>query len=195
MAQRPWTGGDTPVDTSLDRSPSSLRGPGLSGFSRRGFLRASGAGALALSSTSLLAACGTEGTKQSADTCKSTDLSAKEKELVFSNWPLYMDEDGKKYPTLDDFQKQSGIKVTYNTDVNGNNEFFAKVRNQLGACEPVGRDIFVLTDWMAARLVGLGWLQELDKANMPNVEANLVDTLKNPSWDPDRNTPSPGRAA
>jgi spermidine/putrescine transport system substrate-binding protein len=161
-------------------------GQGLPGFSRRGFLRASGAGALALSSTSLLAACGTEGTKQTAETCKSTDLSAKEKELIFSNWPLYMDEDGKKYPTLDDFQKQSGIKVAYNTDVNGNNEFFAKVRNQLGACEPVGRDIFVLTDWMAARVVDLGWIQELDPANMPNVQANLVDSLKSPTWDPDR---------
>ena len=109
-----------------------------------------------------------------------------EKELIFSNWPLYIDEDGKKYPTLEDFQKQSGIKVTYNTDVNGNNEFFAKVRNQLGACEPIGRDIFVLTDWMAARVIELGWIQELDMANMPNVEANLVDSLESPTWDPDR---------
>jgi len=187
MAQRPWTGGDAPVDRLARQIAQQLSGgQGLSGFSRRGFLRASGVGALALSSTSLLAACGTEGTKQTADTCKSTDLSAKEKELIFSNWPLYMDEDGKKYPTLDDFQKQSGIKVTYNTDVNGNNEFFAKVRNQLGACEPVGRDIFVLTDWMAARMVALGWIQELDAANMPNVQANLVDSLKSPTWDPDR---------
>ena len=48
------------------------------------------------------------------------------------------------------------------------------MRNQLGDCEPTGRDIFVLTDWMAARMVGLGWIQELDTANMPNVEANLV---------------------
>ena len=44
------------------------------------------------------------------------------------------------------------IQVTYNTDVNDNNDFFSKVRNQLGACEPVGRDIFVLTDWMAAKM-------------------------------------------
>src|SRR6188474_160570 len=122
MAQRPWTGGDTPADRLARQLAQELsRGQGLPGFSRRGFLRASGVGALALSSTSLLAACGTEGTKQTAETCKSTDLSSEQKELVFSNWPLYMDEDGKKYPTLEDFQKQSGIKVTYNTDVNGNN--------------------------------------------------------------------------
>ena len=187
MAQRPWTGGDTPVDKLARQLARELsRGQVSAGFSRRGFMRASGVGALALSSTSLLAGCGTEGTKQSADTCKSTDKSDAEQELVFSNWPLYMDEDGKKYPTLESFQKQSGIKVTYNTDVNGNNEFFAKVRNQLGACEPVGRDIFVLTDWMAAKVVALGWIQELDAANMPNVTANLVDNLQDPSWDPGR---------
>ena len=46
---------------------------GRAGFSRRGFLRASGMGAFALTSGGLLAACGTEGTKQTADTCKSTD--------------------------------------------------------------------------------------------------------------------------
>ena len=107
-----------------------------------------------------------------------------QKELIFSNWPLYIDEDGKKYPTLEDFEKETGIKVTYNTDVNDNNEFFAKVRNQLGACEPIGRDIFVLTDWMAARMVDLGWIQKLDHANMPNVEANLVDNLKSPDLGP-----------
>ncbi|MFK9208171.1 hypothetical protein ACJEIN_23965, partial [Escherichia coli] len=82
--------------------------------------------------------------------------------------------------------KQSGIDVTYNTDINDNNQFFAKVRNQLGACEPVDRDIIVMTDWMAARMVGLGWIQEIDYAEMPNVEANLVDSLRSPSWDEDR---------
>ena len=34
--------------------------------------------------------------------------------------------------------------------------------NQLGACEPIKRDIMVLTDWMAARMIGLGWIQPLD---------------------------------
>ena len=34
----------------------------------------------------------------------------------------------------------------------------------------------MLTDWMAARMVELGWLQKLDHAKMPNVDANLVST-------------------
>ena len=164
------------------------------GVSRRGFLRGASLSALALGSPGLLAACGTEGAKQTAESCVSKDLSATEKMLNFSNWPEYIDVATKKVngqkvttlPTLEDFEKMTGIDVKYNTDVNDNDEFFAKVRNQLGACEPTGRDIFVLTDWMAARMVSLGWIQELDHANLPNVDANLVENLKSPAWDPNR---------
>ena len=77
-------------------------------------------------------------------------------------------------PTLEEFEKQTGIKVTYNTDINDNNEFFAKVSNQLGDCQPIGRDIIVMTDWMAGRMIELGWIQKLDHANLPNVDANLI---------------------
>ncbi len=180
--------GDSAADRLALQIAQSMGAGRGRGFSRRTVLRGAGVSALALSSTGGLTACGTEGTTQSEDTCKSTDKSDTEKTINFSNWPLYLDEDdsGKSYPTLADFEKQTGIKVTYNTDVNDNNEFFAKVRNQLGACEPTGRDLFVLTDWMAARMVSLGWLQELDKANLPNVEANLVDSLKSPAWDEER---------
>ncbi len=156
------------------------------GMSRRGMLRMSGVSALALGGASVLASCGTEGTTQTEESCTSEDLSDTEKALNFSNWPLYIDEKGKRLPTLEDFEAESGIDVTYNTDVNDNNQFFAKVRNQLGACESTGRDIFVLTDWMAARMIGLGWIQELDHANMPNVDANLIERLQNPSWDEGR---------
>lgn len=122
----------------------------------------------------------------------SKDISDTEKKLIFSNWPLYLDEGkGGSYPTLEDFQTDSGISVTYNTDINGNNEFFAKIRNQLGACESTERDIIVLTDWMAARVIGGGWTQELDMDNMPNVKANLADSLREPDWDPGRKNSIP----
>lgn len=164
------------------------------GITRRGFLRGASLSALALSSGPLLAACGTEGAKQTAESCVSTDLSATEKVLNFSNWPEYIDVATKKVggqkttviPTLEDFETEYGIQVTYNTDINDNAEFFAKVRNQLAACEPTGRDIIVLTDWMAARMIGLGWMQKLDHANLPNVDANLVENLRAPAWDPNR---------
>jgi spermidine/putrescine transport system substrate-binding protein len=161
-------------------------------LSRRSFIRsAAAAGGLGLGVPGLLSACGTSGTQQSASTCKSTDKSASEKEVNWSNWPEYIDVKGKHLPTIETFEKQTGIQVTYNTDVNDNNEFFAKVQNQLGDCQPIGRDIMVLTDWMAARMVKLGWLQKLDHANIPNVDANLVQNLKSPDWDPKRDYSAP----
>jgi spermidine/putrescine transport system substrate-binding protein len=186
MSQQWW---QRRCDTAADRLAADVArrlygdNPGLS---RRGFLRTAGVSALAVSGGGVLTACGTEGTVQTEESCVSTDISATDKKLVFSNWPVYIDEKGKRIPTLEDFESQTGIDVTYNTDVNDNNQFFAKVRNQLGDCQPTGRDIFVLTDWMAARMVDLGWLQKLDKGNMPNVEANLVDSLRSPVWDPKR---------
>lgn len=168
----------------LEQLRATVRG---AGFSRRSFLRGASLSALALGAPGLLAACGTDSQVQSSDECKSTDLSDTEKTVVFSNWPEYIDvDDAGNMPTLQQFQRQSGITVTYNADVNDNNEFFGKVKDQLGGCEPIGRDIMVLTDWMAARMVSLGWLQKLDKANMPNVEANLKESLRSPSWDENR---------
>ena len=184
----PARAGDTAVDrlaAGIARDLYGVGGP-RRGMSRRSVLRGAGISAMALGGGGLLAACGTEGTQQTEESCRNTDVSDTEKELVFSNWPLYIDEDGKRLPTLEDFEKQTGIDVDYNTDVNDNNQFFAKVRNQLGACEPTGRDIIVLTDWMAARMIDLGWIQELDQSNLPNVQANLQESLREPSWDPGR---------
>lgn len=184
MSRRP-----APVPTDLWLSPTASRR-----VSRRTFLRGLSLSALAVGAPGLLAACGTEGASQTAEGCVSEDLSSSQKRLAFSNWPLYIDEEkvnrnGKKvtvYPTLEQFQKQSGITVKYTTDINDNAEFFGVVRNQLAECEPTGRDIVVLTDWMAARMVTLGWTQKLDMSRMPNVEANLTDALRSPTWDESR---------
>jgi spermidine/putrescine transport system substrate-binding protein len=172
---------------------------GASAVSRRGFLRGAGLAGLGLGVPGLLSACGTEGASQTADSCVSKDLSSTQKTLNFSNWPLYIDEaevkrNGKKVtvnPTLEKFQKETGIKVDYVADVNDNNEFFGIVRNQLADCQPTGRDIFVLTDYMAARMVDLGWIQKLEKSKVPNVEANLASSLKSPSWDKNRDYSAP----
>ena len=173
------------------------------GVSRRGFLRGASLSALALGSPGLLAACGTEGAKQTAESCVSKDLSATEKTLNFSNWPEYIDVATKKVngqkvttlPTLEDFEKMTGIDVEYNTDVNDNAEFFAKVRNQLGACEPTGRDIFVLTDWMAARMVSLGWIQGSTTRTCRTSTRTWWRTSSPPRGTPTATTASRGRAA
>jgi spermidine/putrescine transport system substrate-binding protein len=163
-------------------------------ISRRGLFRGASLAGLAVAAPGLLSACGTPAAKQTAKSCVSKDLSASQKTLHFSNWPLYIDEKkvkqgGKKttvYPSLQKFEQESGIKVDYVTDVNDNAEFFGIVRNQLAACQSTGRDMFVLTDYMAARMLNLGWLQKLDKSKLPNVDAHLVKNLRAPSWDKDR---------
>ena len=164
------------------------------GLSRRGFMRGAGLAGLAAGAPSFLAGCGTDAAQQTTESCVSKDISDTEKMLHFSNWPLYIDQAKQKqgdkkvtvFPTLQEFQKTSGIEVEYVADVNSNSEFFGIVRNQLADCQSTGRDMFALTDYMAARMIDLGWIQKLDKANMPNVEANLAESLRSPSWDPNR---------
>jgi len=153
---------------------------------RRSVLRGASVGALSLAGGGLLSACGVEGASQSTESCTSEDLSASEQVVTWSNWPAYIDPTKQADSTLGAFQSSTGITVEYTDDVNDNTDFYGKVRNQLGACESTGRDMFTLTDWMAAKMIGLGWLQKLDKANMPNVEANLLENLRSPSWDPER---------
>jgi len=157
-------------------------------LSRRDFLRGATLSALAVSSPSLLAACGTEGASVDQADCRSTDLSSSEKLINFSNWIGYVDPvNAEDISTLERFKQETGITVEYNNgDVNDNESFFAKVSPQLQACKPTGRDVFVLTDWMAARMIDLNWLQKLDHSNMPNVKGNIIDPLKAPSWDPNR---------
>ncbi|MET8119082.1 spermidine/putrescine ABC transporter substrate-binding protein [Micromonospora sp. NPDC005189] len=155
-------------------------------LSRRGLLTGTFGSAALLTMGGSLAGCGTKGAQQTEAGCVSEDLSGSEKKLAFSNWPQYMDVDEKdesKRPSLDEFITKNGIQVTYTEDINDNNEFFGKVQNQLAACQSTDRDIIVLTDWMAARMIRLGWIQKLDPAKIPNVQANLLPSLLNRPFD------------
>ena len=66
------------------------------------------------------------------------------------------------------FDKEFGGKVRYLEDINDNYEFFGKVRQQLENGQPIGRDIVVLTDYMASRWVRNGYAEPIDKKNVPN---------------------------
>jgi spermidine/putrescine transport system substrate-binding protein len=186
-SRRDLHSGDVTTDRLARQIMAEFGGPGR-GLSRRSILRGAGVGALALSSIPLLDACGTKGAKVAAGSCTSTDLSATQKSLTFSNWIGYVDPvNHKDTSTLEKFQQQTGITVDYkNGDVNDNETFFAKVSPQLTDCKSTGRDVFVVTDYMAARMVDLGWIQKLDHSKIPNVDANLLDFLKSPDWDPHR---------
>jgi spermidine/putrescine transport system substrate-binding protein len=158
-------------------------------LSRRSLLRGALAGGTLAATGGALAGCGTKPAKKpSAQACTATDVSETEKKLVFSNWPLYVDvdeKDEKKRPSLDAFTTKTGIAVTYQEDINDNNEFFGKIRNQLQACQSIDRDIIVLTDWMASRVIGLGWMQKFDNSTTPNFTKNILPNLRARAWDKD----------
>ncbi|WP_326587756.1 polyamine ABC transporter substrate-binding protein [Streptomyces sp. NBC_01294] len=170
---------------AMRRSLTSGRGA----LTRRSLLRASGVGALTLAGMSTLAACGIPPAKRAGDAAvASDDHSDREKEINFSNWTEYMDtsEDEKTRPTLEEFTKRTGIKVKYTEDINDNVEFFGKIRPQLAAGQDTGRDLIVVTDWLASRIIRLGWAQKLDPSHLPHAYANLSPQFRSPDWDPGR---------
>ena len=164
-----------------------MSGPGGAGLSRRTVLR--GAGGVAFAGASLAALklpfFSVSGAQQDPATCRATDVSATDKKLIISNWPAYIDPIHKPDSTVSVFQNQTGISVDYTDDINDNSEFYAKVKNQLAACESIKRDMIIMTDWMASRMIGLGWIQPLDASKIPNVHKNLIPALRNKPWDKD----------
>ncbi|WP_217234599.1 spermidine/putrescine ABC transporter substrate-binding protein [Streptomyces sp. AC555_RSS877] len=161
---------------------------GRAALTRRSLLRASAGGALAAGGLGALSACGIPAAGKTQGGVAADDHSAKEKTVNFSNWTEYMDVDdsGKHHPTLEQFTERTGIRVKYTEDINDNNEFFGKIKPQLAAGQDTGRDIIVLTDWLAARLIRLGWVQKLDPSNLPHAYANLSAQFRDPDWDPGR---------
>jgi spermidine/putrescine transport system substrate-binding protein len=174
------------TDPDIDRFIAELQAADLT---RRRLLKRAGAGALGLSFASFLAACGGGDGIESA-TGKEDTTAIPEgqvaKTMTFANWPLYIDVDGKRHPTLDDFQKKYGTKVKYVEEVNDNNEFFGKVRQQYARGDSGGRDLHVVTDWLCARMKRLGYVQKLDKSAMPNVVENVDPAVASPDFDPKR---------
>ncbi|MCQ8768629.1 polyamine ABC transporter substrate-binding protein [Streptomyces telluris] len=154
-------------------------------LSRRTLLRALGAGAGAAA----LAGCGVPAAYVEPADRAAEDRSSRDKSLVFANWPLYIDvdeDDPQKRPTLDAFEKRSGISVKYTEEINDNDEFFGKVSPALMNHQETGRDLIVVSDWMASRYVRLGWVQGMDRSRQPNVDRNLDPLLRKPSFDPGR---------
>ncbi|MCC6755940.1 MAG: spermidine/putrescine ABC transporter substrate-binding protein [Solirubrobacterales bacterium] len=138
---------------------------------------------LAMAASMVLVACGGGGIDQASDNSDVTTATGGDPNgsLKISNWPLYIDDE-----TISDFQKETGIKTTYTEDVNDNNEFFGKVQQQLAQGDSGGRDIIIVTDWMAQKMYNLGYIQNLDKSKLPTVEKNMLPSLKSPAFDPDR---------
>ncbi|HRW37945.1 MAG TPA: extracellular solute-binding protein, partial [Aquihabitans sp.] len=155
-------------------------------LSRRRFLTRMGlgAGAVALGPT-LLAACGgSSGGSEGSGGGGSGDT-----ELNISNWTAYIDQDDDgnakaSGTTIDRFQEATGISVTYKEDYNDNDEYFNKNFSPiLGKGKTLAADIVCPTYWMAARIIGLDWVEELPLDDIPN-HANLLDSYLDLAWDP-----------
>ncbi|RNL74311.1 spermidine/putrescine ABC transporter substrate-binding protein [Streptomyces sp. I6] len=117
------------------------------------------------------------------------DVSGRDRTLDFANWPLYIDtdeEDASRRPTLDAFTERTGISVRYTEEINDNDEFFGKISPALMNRQATGRDLVVVSDWMAARFVRLGWVQEMDRDRQPNVTEHLDPQLRSPAFDEGR---------
>jgi len=129
-----------------------------------------------LGGPALLAACGGGDSGATGDG----------KSLYVDNWIEYIDvDDSGNSPTLTRFESESGIDVTYNEGVNSNEDWFGKYQPQLAAGQSTGIDLVVLTDYMAARMIRLGYVETLDHANIPNM-SNLAGALKSPDFDTNR---------
>jgi spermidine/putrescine transport system substrate-binding protein len=150
--------------------------------SRRAVLAGAAAGATALT----LAACAPF-RSISDRPVPAKDSSATVKSMIWANWPLYLDQDSKKrYPTLDEFEKQTGIHVAYDVAVNDNTSYYAGVKERLALGKDISADTVCLTNWMVSQWIELGYTQKLNHANIPNL-ANLTPKLRKPDFDPGRN--------
>ena len=109
--------------------------------------------------------------------------------MTISNWPLYIDKE-----TMADFEKETGVDDQYIEDVNDNTEFFGKMQPLLEQGESGGRASSSSPTGWRSKMYDLGYLQELDKTAIPNVEENLIPSLQNPASTRSANSRSRGRA-
>ena len=168
--------------------PALLRGLTQSRLGRRGVLQMAGmAGGVAA-----LSACG--GIKAQGKKAD-TSASAVEKywkaqkdtgQLTWANWPLYLDTSGKsRHPSLEQFQKDSGIKVKYVEAIQDNGPFFAKVQPTLSDKQYSGYDLAVISSGIYFnKFRDLGFFVPLDQSRLTNFQANAGPKFKDPSFDP-----------
>jgi spermidine/putrescine transport system substrate-binding protein len=173
-------------------------------LTRRRFLQ----GTALAGTAAFLAACGTPAKSAAPSAAASVEASAPATasaeasaaataatsgDLRWANWIGYIDTaDDGSFPTIKKFEDESGIKVTYNEKIDGNETFFTSdLQAPLQANLPTEWDLVVVTDWMVARLARLGWLEKIDTTLTPNFVANLAPNYKGRSFDPDTNLAAP----
>jgi spermidine/putrescine transport system substrate-binding protein len=173
--------------------PALFRGLTQRRLSRRDLFKTAGVGVGVLSLASILAACGSGETDTGGSPGGSTstiDWTAPANgTLNFANWPYYIDvERGTGdvvRPSLDKFQKDSGIAVTYSVVIQGNASFFGKIQPSLASGEYTGYDIIVITNGETlTKILDLNYLVELPADMRPNFDKYAGDGITDPAYDP-----------
>lgn len=135
-------------------------------MSRRSLMRGTAVGAAGLGALGL-AGCSSE--------TRGEDF------IIWGNWTYYLDyvEETGENPTLDAFNEMAGYEVQYIEDIEDNNMFYGKIKDQLKLGQDTGFDTVVFSDWLNARLIRDEQVQEFNYDNLPNVTNNLIDS----QWD------------
>lgn len=105
-------------------------------------------------------------------------------ELTISQWPFYIDPG--QNGTVADFERDTGVDVNYSEEINDNQQFFGKLQPLLDRGDSGGRSLITVSDWLAAQMYDLGYLQKVDYSQLPNVKKNLIPALRSPAADPER---------
>lgn len=187
----------TPSDPDPALDPVLVRGLTQRRLGRRDMFRLFGAAGGA----ALLSSCGIGSQTKKVDTSKSAveKYWAAQKptsSLVWANWPLYIDTKGKSdHPSLDQFEKQTGINVKYVEAVQDNGPFFAKVQPSLSSGQYCGFDLTVISSGIYFnKFRDLGFIVPLDQSRLPNFRKYAGDKFQNEPFDPGNKLSIPWQA-
>ncbi len=170
--------------------PALLRGLTQPRMGRRGFMQLGAAtlGALAMPGLARAASDASSWTNAKLDAKWQSwwEKQKPTKDLVFANWPYYIDvaDKGAKHPSLDNFTKATGIKVKYLEVIQGNAPFYAKIAPVLKAGQSIGYDIIVITNgWELTELLMQDWMIPLWHEKLPNFAKYAADSVRSPDYD------------
>ena len=104
--------------------------------------------------------------------CAMGSASASAEELTVFNWFDYIDP-----AVIDLFEEETGITVKY-VNFTTNEEMYTKLEAGAGTY-----DVIFPSEYMIELMIAHDMLEELDLSAMPNF-ANVMDRLKDPSYDP-----------
>ncbi|MPL90670.1 Spermidine/putrescine-binding periplasmic protein [bioreactor metagenome] len=102
----------------------------------------------------------------------SSSSTADKGEVNVYNWGVYIDE-----TVLDQFTKETGIKVNYDT-FESNESMYGVIKN-----DGASYDVVIPSDYMIGRMISEDMLEPLNFKNIPNA-SDLDPSLSNPEYDP-----------